>query len=74
MIDNKEINRILEILENLEDEEQAVILLREFNVACSNLGKLLLNTDNSISNEEWKELCKEAQKILDSVVKKIENL
>lgn len=74
MIDNSEINQILEKLENLEDEVLAVELLGEFNRASSELGKLLLNTDKSLSHEEWKVVCDNAQSKLDGIVKKINEL
>ena len=72
MIENNEIERILEKLENLEDEVLAVELLREFNRASSELGKLLLNLDNSLTHDEWKNLCDKAQASLDQIVKKID--
>lgn len=76
MIDNTDLNSILDILEKYEDidEAHAIKLLREFNVASKELGKLLLNLDKSLSHEEWKGLCDEAQKRLDSVVSTIKNL
>ncbi|MGZ3787171.1 MAG: hypothetical protein ACXVLQ_01540 [Bacteriovorax sp.] len=72
MIDNKEIERILEILENLDDEKLAVQLLQEFNRASSELGQLLLNQDPSLGSVEWKKRCDQAQKKLDDIVKQIE--
>lgn len=74
MIDNNEINRILEKLENLDDEILAVELLKEFNRASSELGKILLNTDKNLSHEEWKNVCDDAQARLNMIVKKIDEL
>ena len=74
MIDNNEIERILEKLENLEDEELAVELLKEFNRSSSELGKLLLNLDNKLTHQEWKNLCDSAQNKLSQIVKKIDQL
>lgn len=74
MLDNKEINEILEKLENLEDEELAVELLKEFNSASKVLGKLLLNLDKSLAHDEWKRQCDEAQTRLDRVVDRIHDL
>ncbi len=71
MIDNNEIDRILEILENLEDEELAVSLLKEFNLASSELGRLLLNLDGTLTHDEWKIRCDHAKIELDNIVKKI---
>ncbi len=74
MLDNQDINEILEKLENLEDEELAVELLREFNLASKALGKLLLNLDKSLPHEEWKKQCDDAQKRVDAVVSRIHDL
>jgi hypothetical protein len=74
MIDNSEIERILEKLENLKDEKLAVELLKEFNRASSELGKLLLNLDKSLTQEEWKILCGKAQSRLDQIVIKIDQI
>lgn len=74
MLDNQEINEILEKLENLEDEELAVELLKEFNSASKILGKLLLNLDKSLGHDEWKRQCDEAQSRLDRVVSRIHDL
>lgn len=74
MIDNAEINILLEKLENHPDEEEAVVLLKEFNAASSDLGKLLLNLDKNLAHEEWKKKCDLARKRLDAVVEKINNL
>lgn len=73
MIDNYEIEEIMDILENYENEELAVQYLREFNEKTSYLGKLLMNLDKSLSNEEWKALCDKAKKDVDAVVQKIRN-
>ena len=72
MIDNSEVERILEILENMQDEDLAVELLGEFNRSSSELGKLLLNLDKTLSHDEWKTLCNQASVRLDAVIKKID--
>lgn len=74
MIDNKEINRILSKLEDCEDEEKAVMYLKKFNSQSKLLGKLLLNLDKSLTHEEWKKQCDQAQKELDHIVAEIEAL
>lgn len=71
MIDNYELDEIMEILENYQDEEMAVVLLKEFNEKTTHLGKLLMNLDPSLSSDEWKRLCDQAKKDVDAVVKKI---
>ena len=72
MIDNKEIEKILNKLENLEDEELAIKLLSEFNRSSSELGKLLLNHDSTLTNDQWEDLCKKAKEKLDNIIKRIE--
>lgn len=72
MIDNQDLNKILEKLENLEDEELAVELLRDFNNASKKLGKLLLNLDQSLTHEQWKKECDLAKLDLEAIVKKID--
>lgn len=74
MLDNQDINEILEKLENLEDEELAVELLREFNLSSKALGKLLLNLDKTLSHDEWKKQCDEAQERVNAVVSRIHDL
>ena len=74
MLDNKEINELLEILENLDDEELAVELLKEFNSSSKDLGKLLLNLDKGLEHNDWKLECEVAQKRLDRVIARIHNL
>jgi hypothetical protein len=74
MLDNQEINAILEKLENMEDEELAVELLREFNACSSKLGKLLLNLDKNLTHDAWKNECDKARLALDTVVKRINDL
>ncbi len=74
MLDNQEINRLLEILENCEDEELAVKLLQDFNGASKRLGKLLLNLDKSLPHDEWKKQSDLAQKVLDNIVAMIYSL
>jgi hypothetical protein len=74
MIDNSELDEILAKLESLEDEEKAVVLLQDFNKYSSDLGKLLLNLDKSLSNEEWKRQCEDAKNRLEKVIKEIKQL
>ncbi len=74
MIDNQEIGEILEILENLEDEEIAVIYLKKFNDSSKKLGSLLLNLDKSLDHTEWKAKCDQARKELEGIVLEIRSL
>ena len=71
MFDNSEIEHLLNKLEDIEDEELAASLLREFNEKSKILGQLLMNLDESLSNEEWKKRCDLAKKELDIVLSKI---
>ena len=74
MIDNAEIEQIIAKLESLEDEEKAVAMLKEFNKCSTELGKLLLNMDKSLSHDDWKKQCDEAKLRLEKVIKEIDQL
>tara|TARA_R110002072_G_scaffold534_7_gene4224 strand:+ start:123498 stop:123722 length:225 start_codon:yes stop_codon:yes gene_type:complete len=74
MIENNDVTKVLEKLESLEDEELAVKLLKEFNDATKELGVLILNKDESLTHEDWKSRCDSAQKKVEEVVQKIEEL
>lgn len=73
LLDNREIDNVLDILEGMEDEELAASLLAEFNEATKNHGKLLMNKDPKLSHEDWKTLCDEAAKEVDMILGKIQN-
>lgn len=74
MLQNREMNKILEKLETLDDEQLSVELLKKFNDKTSKLGKLLLNLDESLDNEKWKTLCNNAQEDVDTIVNEIMSL
>ncbi len=74
MLDNAELEALMGKLEELEDEELAVKLLREFNDATSSYGKLILNQNQELSHEQWKEDCDKAKDKVDSIIKKIQEL
>ncbi len=74
MLDNAELESLMGKLEELEDEELAVVLLREFNDATSSYGKLLLNQNQELSHEQWKEDCDKAKERVDSIIKKIKDI
>ena len=73
-LDNSEIDQVMEKLEELDDQELAVTLLKEFNDSTKELGQLIMNLDKSLSNDEWKEKCDLAKKKVDAVVEKILSL
>jgi len=74
MIDNRELEEIMSILENLDDQVLGVKLLREFNDK-TRVFSLLLNDKNPVlSHDEWKEKCDFAKKEVDEIVKKIKSL
>lgn len=71
MLENSDLEKIMQKLESIEDDQLAVELLKEFNLHSKELGKLLLNLDQSLSHDEWKKKCDEAQKNLDKIIHKI---
>ena len=74
LLENKEMKEVLDKLENLEDEQLATELLREFNDKTMILDKLIMNTNKELSNDEWKHQCDEAKKAVDEVLNKIKDL
>lgn len=74
MIDNREVDEIVSILEDLEDETLAAELLQEFNKKASHYGKLILNQDSSLEHDQWKKLCDDALDELRKVVERIRTL
>lgn len=71
MLDNREIQALMDVLENMKDEHLAAQLLREFHQRSKNLGTLILNLDPNLDHDEWKKLCDQAQLELDETVEKI---
>jgi divalent metal cation (Fe/Co/Zn/Cd) transporter len=74
LLDNSEMQEVLDKLENLEDEQLANDLLREFNDRTKVLGQLIMNLDKNLSSEEWKEKCDAAKKDVDEILQKIKDL
>lgn len=73
-IENIEIDEVMEILENLEDEQLAVIKLKEFNDATKVLGELLMNLDKDLGHDEWKVRCDHAKKDVERIVDEIKEI
>ena len=73
-IANIEIDEVMEILENLEDEQLAVIKLKEFNDATKVLGELLMNVNKDLSHGEWKVKCDDAKKDVERIVDEIKEI
>ena len=73
-IDNTELDEIMHKLENLEDEQLAVVMLQNFNKATKKLGELLMNVNKDLSHGEWKAACDEAKKEVDKIVDEIKSL
>lgn len=74
MLDTKEMDEILSILEEHPDQDLAVLLLREFNDKTRELGLLLMNRDPSINHAEWKTKCDKTQDEVNQIVKRIKSL
>ncbi len=72
LIDNTEIEGVLDVLENMEDEELAASLLAEFNEATKHHGKLLMNKDPKLSDEDWKKICDDAASEVALILSKIQ--
>lgn len=74
LIDNSEMQEVLDKLENLEDEQLANQLLKEFNDRTKVLGQLIMNLDKNLTSDEWKARCDEAKKQVDETLQKIKDL
>ena len=74
MFDTSEFDKIIEKLEQLKDEVLAAQLLQKFSKQQSKVSKLLLNRDEQLSNEEWKELCDKENLILSNIIKEIDEV
>ena len=74
LIDNSDMQAVLDKLENLEDEQLANELLKEFNDRTKVLGKLIMNLDKELSSDEWKQRCDEAKKSVDEILQQIKDL
>lgn len=71
LIDNSDIDKVMQALENIEDEQLGVELLKKFNDRTKELGELLLNHDPKLDHAHWKVQCDDAKKAVDEVVKEI---
>jgi uncharacterized coiled-coil DUF342 family protein len=74
MFDNSEHQELLKILENMEDEDLAVELLKQLSDLSGLLGRKIVNKDESLKNDVWKKECDEIKVKLDEIVEKIKNL
>ena len=70
-VDNWEIEQLTQILEDADDQQLAVELLKELNESTRLHGNLLMNKDPNLDHDEWKNKCDEAQQRVLEVVKKI---
>ena len=73
IVDNKELDYLLSILEGMEDEILAAELLSEFNLASKEQGELILNMEKSLSHDEWKKRCDEASSKVAEIVERIKS-
>jgi len=71
LVDNKEVEEVMGILEEMSDEELAVTLLKDFNAKTKELGTLLLNQDPSLEHGHWKAQCDDAKKAVEDIVAEI---
>jgi RecA-family ATPase len=72
--DTNDLEIVMHKLENLEDEELAVVKLKEFNDATKKLHKLLMNLDKNLSHGEWKAACDDAKTKVSDIVEEIKAL
>lgn len=70
-IEDTSLEEVMNKLETMEDEQLAVVKLKEFNDATKELGELLMNLNKDLSHDDWKTRCDEAKKKVDSIVNEI---
>jgi hypothetical protein len=58
-------------LEELEDQELAIKLLKKFNDKTAELGQLIMNQDEKLDHENWKNKCDNLKKEVDQIVTEI---
>lgn len=71
MFDNSEFTAIIEKLEALNDEELAAKLLSKFSKSQSRLSTLLLNNDESLSHDKWKDMCDKEKIHFENILEEI---
>ncbi|AYF44181.1 hypothetical protein BALOs_1174 [Halobacteriovorax sp. BALOs_7] len=71
LIDNQDMNKVMDVLENMEDEQLSVELLKKFNDRTKELGELIMNQDPKLDHGHWKAQCDDAKKAVEEVVKEI---
>lgn len=67
-IDNSETFQVLEKLENLEDQELAVKLLKQLNDKTAELGRFVVNRDPELDHGSWKLKCDQLQNDVDTLI------
>ncbi|MCB9061109.1 MAG: hypothetical protein H6622_06280 [Halobacteriovoraceae bacterium] len=74
MIDTADNDEIMAILEEMEDQQEAVRLLRNLNDLSRELGTLIFNVDPNLKNSEWKSKCDQLRMKIDDLVIYIKSL
>jgi hypothetical protein len=73
MLANEELEEIMLILEEMEDEQLSIELLKQFSESSAHYGRLMLNLDESLSHAEWKKRTDQALLDLKSIIARIKN-
>ncbi len=74
MLDNKEMDRVLNLIESLPDNEISVKLLKEFSEIHKNFSKILFDKNPDLSHAEWKKKCDQAKLSIDEFLGRLEAL
>ena len=74
MIDNNEMERVLNLIENLPDNDLSIKLLKEFSEKHKNFSKSLFDKNPEISHDEWKQKCTQAKLEIDNFLSRLESL
>lgn len=74
MLDTKEMERILAMIESLPDDEVSIKFLKEFSEKHKNFSKILFDKNPQISHDEWKQKCSQAKLEIDEFLSRLESI
>jgi len=74
MLDTKEMERVLNLIESLPNDEISIELLKEFSQRHKNFSKILFDKDPGLSHDEWKQKCNQAKVEIDEFLVRLESM
>lgn len=74
MLDTKEMERVLGLIESLPDDQVSIKLLKEFSEKHKNFSKILFDKNPEVSHDEWKQKCSQAKLEIDDFLSRLESM